>query len=383
MDYQYDNFNNPDQGSKDPAITIRSTNATTTNFVLSNVSLALANTLRRVVQAEIPTLAIDLVEIETNTSVLADEFLAHRLGLIPLSAKNIDELMYTRDCDCDEFCEKCSVLLRLNIMNRNSDRNLHVYAKDLFIEAQGAGGYNYPRQTNGYGGAGGAGDEMPERGMPICMDEERNGPLICKLRKNQEVRLRCIAKKGIAKEHAKWSPTAAVGFEYDPHNKLRHTQLWYETDAREEWPESKNAGWEEPPSEGQPFQYDAEPDRYYINLEGVGTMPPDTIFHSGIKVLQQKLAGVIQELSDGGDPSRPNEFDNPGGFSPPGMPNGAGTAYGNQTAYGSGTVYGSATAYNGGQTNYAGGQTPGYGGASSYNHGGMTPGAQPYGGGRY
>lgn len=44
--------------------------------------------------------AIDMVEIETNTTVLADEFIAHRLGMIPLISSNCDEgIRYTRVCN--------------------------------------------------------------------------------------------------------------------------------------------------------------------------------------------------------------------------------------------------------------------------------------------
>lgn len=307
--------------------------------------------------AEVPTIAIDLCEIEANTSVLADEFLAHRLGLIPLSTKGVDEMVDFRDCTCDEYCDNCSVVLRLNAANRNSDQNLKVFARDLFVESGAPGVATYNR-SNGVNGT--SSDDLPPRGAPIIGDPAGQGPLICQLRRGQELRIKCIAKKGIAKEHAKWAPTAAIGFEYDPWNKLKHTTLWYETDAKAEWPEpQKNGDWEEPPQEGEPFDYAAEPTNFYFELEGTGVMPPDQILHSGIRVLQAKLAGIIRDLGTDAQVGDQSGF---GGFSPNDpMANGAASAYGGGN-YGGTSVYGdgggAATAYGGGAGSVYGMATP-------------------------
>lgn len=227
--------------------------------------------------AEIPTIAIDLVEIETNTSVLADEFIAHRLGLVPLESTYADQLEYTRDCTCDQYCERCSVVLTLDAHN-NSDETLTLYTRDLQIASPV--------------------DMTSPIGRPVINDPEGKGVLLCKLRRNQALKVKCIAKKGISKEHAKWSPCSAIAFEYDPWNKLRHTDYWYEVSAEAEWPKSKNAEWEEPPKENEPFDYNAKPDRFYIDVESIGSMKPNDIVLKGISVLQKKLASIVFEIED-------------------------------------------------------------------------------------
>jgi len=46
----------------------------------------LANALRRIMIAEVPTIAIEKVDMWQNTSIIPDESLAHRVGLIPIKA---------------------------------------------------------------------------------------------------------------------------------------------------------------------------------------------------------------------------------------------------------------------------------------------------------
>lgn len=55
------------------------------DFDLVGVDASIANSLRRIMIAEVPTLCIEGVYVWNNTSVVQDEVLASRLGLVPLN----------------------------------------------------------------------------------------------------------------------------------------------------------------------------------------------------------------------------------------------------------------------------------------------------------
>lgn len=54
-------------------------------FDMVGVDAAFANALRRILLAEVPSVAIEHVYIANNTSIVQDEILSHRLGLVPLN----------------------------------------------------------------------------------------------------------------------------------------------------------------------------------------------------------------------------------------------------------------------------------------------------------
>ncbi len=137
---------------------------------------------------------------------------------------------------------------------------------------------------------------------PVLETPTSPGILVVKLRKNQEIKLKCIAKKGVGKEHAKWSPTTAVAFEYDPDNVLRHTTFWTEEDVNKEWPLSPNSELgryvnpADPKEDDPPFDPNAEPRKFWFTVESVGSLAPAEIVLSAISVLQGKLGAVQLHL---------------------------------------------------------------------------------------
>lgn len=166
-----------------------------------------------------------------------------------------------------QYCEQCSVELTLNV-RCTEETTRDVTSRELLSGHE---------------------DVRPVHSSPP-------GILLVKLRKGQEVKLRCIAKKGVAKEHAKWAPVANVAFEYDPDNRLRHTTFWVEEDVNREWPSSVYSQGEYPDDRNHPgavpFDPETEPDRFFFVVEAVGSLRPEEILLQAITVLQSKLGAV-------------------------------------------------------------------------------------------
>ena len=141
--------------------------------------------------------------------------------------------------------------------------------------------------------------------IPIASGQDDPGILIAKLTKNQEIRVRCIAKKGIAKEHAKWSPTCCVSFEYDPDNKLKHVDYWYEEDVDKEWPKSQYSDPNLDPNDTfDPF---ARPEKFYFIVESNGALSPELIVSNAMTVLHSKLCLLQYDLGVEAGPSGPGQ----------------------------------------------------------------------------
>jgi len=147
------------------------------SFMLRGTTPAYANTLRRFMLTEVPTMAIEDVEFVKNSSPLYDETIAHRLGLIPL-ATDLKSYRMKKGAE-DDGAAACEVILTLKAKGPCT-----VYASSLKSKD--------PKITPVY----------PE--MPICI-----------LLKGQELELSAIAILGNGKSHAKWSP-CHVWYSYEP-----------------------------------------------------------------------------------------------------------------------------------------------------------------------
>lgn len=143
-----------------------------------NIPREYINALRRLAISEVPTLAIDDVVMIDNSSVVHDEAVAHRLGMIPLHT-DLKRFVMPHDCDCKSTlgCSRCRVLLVLDA--EATERTRIVTSGELKSE--------------------------DEEVKPVS-----NEIPILTLAPGQKIKFEAYARLGNGKNHAKWQPTSAA-----------------------------------------------------------------------------------------------------------------------------------------------------------------------------
>jgi len=145
------------------------------NFLVTGADLHLANLLRRIMISDVPTWAIDVVKFEENTTALHDEFIAHRLGLIPIvypGNLKQDEIQFTLDLE--------------------AHNNIEEWTSE-FLKSENS------------------------------VSTMKNIPIV-KVVQGQRLKLTATAKEGIGSDHAKWSPISICIFEGTSDGFLFHVE---------------------------------------------------------------------------------------------------------------------------------------------------------------
>jgi len=140
---------------------------------LKGIPIQYANALRRICLNGVPIFAIDTIEVLENTSIMPDEAIAHRLGLIPLKTDSKDITISEEEIDESNS----RVMLTLDseendVEDKNGTRT--VFSNELKGEDSGVKPIS---------------DKIP----------------IVTLAPGQKIKFQAYARLGRGTEHAKWN----------------------------------------------------------------------------------------------------------------------------------------------------------------------------------
>lgn len=243
-------------------------------FIVSGITPAFANSIRRVMLQEVPVMAIDEVEFVSNDSVMADEVLAHRLGQIPLNTPEGYRL--PSECDCRRGrCPNCSV--------------------DLVLEKEGPGVVRASEM-----------DPSDSEVVPVQGD----APIV-RLGEDQRLELTAIARLGFGKDHANWQ-SAVASYKYMPVIEI-------DQEARDDWTECVEAcpkgilevedgelkvtdivectmcdACEEACPDA--IEVSGDDTTYVFKVDSTGAMSPDRVVKKALEVLRDKCDEFSEKL---------------------------------------------------------------------------------------
>jgi len=253
-------------------------------LLIEGVSTAFINALRRVIIAEVPTMAIENVMILENSSLMYDEVLAHRLGLIPLTT-DLDSYILPEKCSCKSElgCNKCSTILTLNVEAK--DEPVTVYSKDL-----------QPQDPNV---------------KPVTGDIP-----ILKLAPGQKVKLEAYARLGKGVDHAKWQPVSLCVHKYYPSITIDEKKcdgcgecvkfcprnVFELIDGKLIVKNELNCTLcldcvNHCPKKTPPIKVTWIKNKFIFHLESTGALPPKRIIKEAIKIISEKTDEFLKLIS--------------------------------------------------------------------------------------
>ncbi|KAF6746738.1 DNA-directed RNA polymerase [Ephemerocybe angulata] len=293
------------------------------DFDLVGVDASIANAFRRIMLAEVPTVAIEHVYVWDNTSVVVDEVLAHRIGLVPL---NVDpSLVLSRDGADDQPTDRNTIVFKLDVTCERKPNppkgstspdelylNHEVLSSHLTWEPAG-------EQTDVFAG------RPPAPINPNIV--------LTKLRPGQAVNMELHAVKGVGKDHAKFNPVATASYRLLPHIKIKKPippqhaekfQKCFSPGVINVDPRTKAVSVDphnvrkdtvsrevlRHPEFADSVELSRVRDFFLFNVESEGPYEPERLLPEAIKVMREKLAtikhaaeGLLEQAGGDGDVS--------------------------------------------------------------------------------
>lgn len=173
-------------------------------FDLVGVDVSIANALRRIMLAEVPTIAIEKVYISNNTSIIHDEVLAHRMGLIPIKV-DPHKLEWLPPGE-EDGTESDTIVFRYDVTCPPPESGLTPEQLQT---------YNYNALSKSL-----KWEPVGDQSEAFANDPPRpvhDDIVVAVLRPGQSIELEVHCIKGVGKDHTKFSPVATATYRLLPH----------------------------------------------------------------------------------------------------------------------------------------------------------------------